>query len=212
MRSRAWAALERRAGRVRLSAAARARAGSRGRARAQALAWARPGGGVRGEQRAAGARVGSGGRAWVRAAAGQGAPAASVAHGPGRRAAWPERGPRWRFPVEGAAGWSRGQDGPVHARGREERKEREGEGRRGKKEKKMEKKKKKERKREREREREKGRDSRRDRGARSAMRGAWACVSAMRGTRGKTGMGQRKIWVSARFLGVSGSQAGDESR
>ena len=36
----------------------RARAGSRGRARAQALAWARPGGGVRGEQRAAEARVG----------------------------------------------------------------------------------------------------------------------------------------------------------
>ena len=29
---------------------------------------------------------------------------------------------------------------------------------------------------------------------------------------GQTGMGQRKIWVSARFLGVSGSQAGDESR
>ena len=29
---------------------------------------------------------------------------------------------------------------------------------------------------------------------------------------GQTGVGQRKIWVSARFLGVSGSQAGDEPR
>jgi len=50
--------------------------------------------------------------------------------GPGRarRAAWPERGPRRRVPVEGAAGWSRGQEGPGHARGREERKEREREG------------------------------------------------------------------------------------
>ena len=164
---------------------ARASAGSRGRARAQALAWARPGGGVRGEQRAAGARVGSGGRAWVRAAAGQGAPAAPVAHRPGRRAAWPERGPRWRFPVEGAAGWSRGQDGPVHARGREERKKREGEGRRGKRKRKENGKKRKRREKGKWKEREKGRDSRRDRGARSATRGAWACVSAMRGTREK---------------------------
>ena len=29
---------------------------------------------------------------------------------------------------------------------------------------------------------------------------------------GQTGMGQRKIWVPARFLGVSGSQAEDETR
>ena len=58
--------------------------------------------------------------------------------GPGRarRAAWPERGPRRRVPVEGAAGWSRGQEGPGHARSREERKEREREGRRGKRKKK----------------------------------------------------------------------------
>ena len=30
--------------------------------------------------------------------------------------------------------------------------------------------------------------------------------------RGKTGMGPREIWMSARFLGVSGNQAGDDSR
>ena len=29
---------------------------------------------------------------------------------------------------------------------------------------------------------------------------------------GQTGMGQRKIWVPARFLGVSGSQAEEETR
>ena len=30
--------------------------------------------------------------------------------------------------------------------------------------------------------------------------------------RGKPGMGPREIWMSARFLGVSGNQAGDDSR
>ena len=98
-----------------------------------------------------------------------------------RRAAWPERGPRRRVPVEGAAGWSRGQEGPGHARGREERKEREREGER----------------------------VGADRG-RGRPRVASAACDAQ--AEGQTGMGQRKIWVPARFLGVSGSQAEDETR
>ena len=51
---------------------------------------------------------------------------------PGRRAAWPERGPRMACPGGGRGRVSRGQKGPGQARGRGGRKGREGGERRGK--------------------------------------------------------------------------------
>ena len=90
--------------------------------------------------------------------------------------------------------------------GRVER-EREGEGEEKKRERKWEKEKKKE-----------GREIKRERGGERVGadrgRGRPRVVSAACDAQaeGQTGMGQRKIWVSARFLGVSGSQAGDDSR
>ena len=110
---------------------------------------------------------------------------------------------------------SRGQKGPGQARGRGGRKEREGEERRGKRRKRKRKWEKKERKRKKEgreikRERERGGE----RAGADRGRGRPRVVSAARDARaeGQTGMGQRKIWVPARFLGVTGSQAEDETR
>jgi len=68
----------------------------------------------------------------------------------------------------------------------------------------------------REKKRGRERDPRRDHGAdRGAGRprlasGRARARCACRG--GKTGMGPREIWMSARFLGVTGNQAGDDSR
>ena len=138
---------------------------------------------------------------------------ASAEGGPSRarRAAWPERGPRRRVPVEGAAGWSRGRRGRVtraaEEKGRRERgKERE---KKRKEKEKWEKEKKKEgREIKGERERE-GERVGADRG-RGRPRVVSAACDAQ--AESQTGMGQRKIWVPARFLGVSGSQAEDETR
>ena len=95
-----------------------------------AFAWARPGGGVNGEQRAAGARVG------VRRAAVGRARARRRRTGRAGRAARPELGPRAACPGGGRGRVSRGRgEGAGQARGRGGRREkREGEKRKEKEE------------------------------------------------------------------------------
>ena len=122
---------------------------------------------------------------------------------PGGRARWGGK--------EGRAGGARERQsreggGESSARGRRERERGRGK-EREKKKKKWEKEKKKE-----------GREIKRERGGERVGadrgRGRPRVVSAACDAQaeGQTGMGQRKIWVPARFLGVSGSQAEDETR
>ena len=156
-------------------------------------------GGVRGEQQAAGARVVARRAAVGRARAGR-------RTGPGRRAAWPERGLRMACPGGGRGRVSRGQKGPGQARGRGGRKEREGEERRGKrKEKKMGKR----RREKKEKGGERNKERKRERGASAsapiaaAVGHAWCRSRATRRPRAKQG------WDSGRFgcrLGSSGYQ------
>ena len=116
--------------------------------------------------------------------------------------------------MEGTAGWSRGQEERARpgARGREERKEREREREGERKEKKRE------RKWEKKKRKWKKRNGGRKRGGERWIRAgitaliaepvghAWRPGARERDARarGETGMGPREIWMSARFLGVSG--------
>ena len=118
-----------------------------------AFAWARPGGGVSGEQRAAGARVG------VRRAAVGRARARRRRTGRAGRAARPELGPRAACPGGGRGRVSRGRgEGAGQARGRGGRRERRGKEREKRKKRKWKKRKEKEKGGEREGKKERGRE------------------------------------------------------